>query len=171
MRRSGSRPRIRVRFTFLLFNAVIFLVCSSSYIMTFYTVCAVHEAGHIIAAELLGVRIRSVELSGLGIVMHTDKSRLIPIRTSLMVLAAGPAVNLLIFAFMHISGRTGTFAVLNLAAALYNLLPFSALDGGAMIELLCTGSPRECVYRRWINAVRIGLVVMLMIVLASRTLL
>ena len=151
---SGRRPRIRVRFTFLLLNAVIFIMCSSQYIMAFYTVCAVHEAGHIIAAELLGVRINSAELSGLGIVMHTDKSRIVPIRMSLIVLAAGPAVNIAIFVLMHASGRTGTFAALDLAAAVYNLLPFPWLDGGAMIELLCTGSRHERAYRRWLNVLR-----------------
>ena len=157
---------VKVDFSFLLFNAVVFMMRDGGDVFAFYTACAVHEAGHIITAHLLGVAIKRVELSGFGMIMTAEKQPLMPITRSIAISAAGPAVNLLIFAVMSIAGRSGNFMTLNLAAAMYNLLPYDTLDGGAIISMLCEGRPNECVFRRCHTALKVGISVTLLILAA-----
>jgi len=134
---------VRISFSFLAFNALLFLMRSGGEIFAFYTACAVHEAGHIAVLALTGSRVAAVELSAAGIVMETEKSSLSSLRKGLAVLAAGPAAGLLMFAALRAAGCGGSFPILNLMAAAYNMLPYRCLDGGAMIALLTLGSVHE----------------------------
>ena len=93
--------------------------------MQFYAACALHEMGHILAACLVGVRIKSVVFSGGGIRMLTDRASVVTNCENVLMLLSGPAVNLFLAAALSIHGAVGDFAMLNLAAGLYNLLPFS----------------------------------------------
>ncbi|MCD7891873.1 MAG: hypothetical protein LUG26_09140 [Ruminococcus sp.] len=52
------------------------------------------------------------------------------------MLLAGPAANLVLFAAFSMKDSGNYFAFLNLCAALFNLLPYSFLDGGAVLNLL-----------------------------------
>lgn len=115
----------------------------SGLVLCFYTVCAVHEAGHIAALSITGGRVRSVELSGSGMRIETKKGGMIPAASSLFVLLAGPAANMIMYFVMRLAGCGGSFLLLNLAAAAYNMLPYSSLDGGAVISLFTAGTPYE----------------------------
>ena len=132
---------VNISFSFLVFNALIFLIRDSRLIMAFYTTCAIHEAGHIFALKLTSGSVSGIIFSGAGIRIDTRKSCTLPLRSSLFVLIAGPAVNLIVYAVFRSCG--GVFPILNLAAALYNLLPYRSLDGGAIIALFVTGTPHE----------------------------
>lgn len=144
---------IRIDFSFLVFNALIFLVRDSRFILEFYTACAVHEAGHIIALEMTGGSISGVVLSGAGIRIDTRRNVLDTCRSSLFVLAAGPAVNLIMYVLFRSCG--GAFPVINLTLALYNLLPFRSLDGGAMIALFTVGTSFERTAELILSAVKL----------------
>ncbi len=156
--------RIHLRFSFFVFNALIFLLHDSRLILGFYTVCALHEAGHIAAASLMGVKLREVEVTGFGIVMKTSAERLCPRRTELIVLLAGPCANLLAYAFMKVGGSGGELAYLELAAAVYNLLPYRQLDGGALLSLLAEGSEYEDELGRCLAGVKAGISAVLLVV-------
>jgi len=155
------RPRIRFRFSFFVFNALLFMLQDSSLTLMFYTVCAIHEAGHIAAASFCGIDIVSVDITGFGIIMTTSGRSLVPRRKELAVLLAGPAMNILAFAI-----ASGPFSVLNLAAAVYNLLPYRRLDGGAILALLTEGSPKEDSICRCTCLIRAGISVLLLLLTA-----
>lgn len=133
--------RINVKFSFLLFNALLFLLCDGEMILGFYAVCLLHELGHIAALRATGGELRRVELSCFGIKMTAAPAR--DVKRGAAVLLSGPAANLLLFALLHALGCGGRIAALSLAAGVFNLLPFSFLDGGALIGLLAEGSPCE----------------------------
>ena len=152
------RPRIRFRFSFFVFNALLFMLRDSSLTLMFYTVCALHEAGHIAAASFCGIDIVSVDITGFGIIMTTSGRSLTPRSKELAVLLAGPAVNILAFVI-----ASDTFAVLNLAAAVYNLLPYRRLDGGAILALMSEGSPKEEMICRCTGIIKAGISVLLLL--------
>jgi Zn-dependent protease len=153
MRRNA--PRLKISFSFLAFNALVFLLRDTGIILAFYTVCALHEAGHIAAALATGTKIASVELTGFGIRMETVPDCTAPVRRQLAVLIAGPAVNAAVYLLMRLLRCGGCFPLLNLSAALYNLLPYRCLDGGAVIEVFTSGSRHEYLAGRLILAAEI----------------
>lgn len=148
-----SGVSVKIGFSFLVFNALIFLIRDSRLIMAFYAACAIHEAGHIAALRLTGGSVAGVELSGAGIRIDTRKNCTYSLRSRLFVLVAGPAANLTVYALFNCHG--GVFPMLNLAAALYNLLPYRSLDGGAIIALFTLGTPHERTAELILGAVKI----------------
>ncbi|MBR2283734.1 MAG: M50 family metallopeptidase [Ruminococcus sp.] len=146
--------RLRIRFSFLLLNAVMFLLRSSRLILCFYAVSVMHELGHAAAVYLSGGRITALELSGFGIMMESEQ----PGNTAAeaAVLLAGPFVNLAAAGISAISGHYGAFMQLSLTAGIYNLLPYPGLDGGSLAELFITGSPAERGLRLLLLIVRIA---------------
>jgi len=134
-------PETEIRFSFLLFNALLFMMCDIRHITAFYTVCTLHELGHAAATLLTGAGVRRIILSGFGIVMETGGCRRVTDHAA--ILAAGPAVNLILWALLTSIGYKGCLSWLNLAAGALNLLPFSGLDGGSLSELLVSGRMYE----------------------------
>lgn len=133
--------KVRVRFSFLVFLALVFLLRDTSAIAAFSTVCIMHELGHFAAIYALGGDVRSLELTGTGIriTAGTPTSN----RDGSIILLSGPAVNIAAFLVCTAAGSTGSFAQFSLAEGLFNLLPFSFLDGGALIEQYITGTVHE----------------------------
>ncbi len=146
---------VRIHFSFLVFNALIFLMRSSGLILSFYGVCLLHEAGHLIALRLTGGSIRAVDIGGAGIVIGTRKGGSISDKSSLFVLLSGPAANILLYVLLSIYGYHGSFAQLNLIAAVYNMLPYRSLDGGAIISQLSVGTVCERAVMHILNAVKL----------------
>lgn len=149
--------RVDIRFSFLLFNALIFLVRERQVILCFYGGCVLHELGHILAAAIAGIRMEKIVLNGTGIIMIAERKAAVPLRYSLFVLLSGPAVNLAFAGITELWSGSRIFVILNLALCLYNLLPFPGLDGGAALELLISGTPCEYSARKLIAAVRYGM--------------
>lgn len=61
----------------------------------------------------------------------------------MFVLLSGPAVNLILYAILTVCKIGGLLPVFNLAEGLFNLLPYSMLDGGAVLNLIAEGSTHE----------------------------
>ncbi len=145
-------PEIKVKFTFLLFNAIIFIFRDSSLIMGFYAACLIHEAGHVAAIYLTGGRVLTVEFGWTGIKMTASPPK--NVRCAVFVQLSGPVANLLTFLFLTASGKPGYFAVFSLAEGLMNLLPYRFLDGGAALELLAESSKHERKFRIFNNLLK-----------------
>ncbi len=156
---------VRVDFSFLVFNALVFLFRDSALVLAFYTTGAVHEFGHILVLRLTGGRLCSVSFGGAGIRMETVRNAAEPVSRSLAVLLAGPAANLLVVGLMRLADCGGTFPELNLMAAAYNMLPFRCLDGGAVIALFTLGTPHERTAELVLNAVRLIIIVLALLAL------
>jgi Zn-dependent protease/CBS domain-containing protein len=124
-----------------------------------------HELGHSLVAISQGVEVKSISLFLFGGLANLGKESRTPAE-SFWVAISGPLVSLVIFASLTtlglISGVTGPLAALlgllasvNLALALFNLLPGLPLDGGNILKALVwqfTGSP----YKGVIVAARVG---------------
>ncbi|MDO4864121.1 MAG: hypothetical protein Q4A05_08130 [Ruminococcus sp.] len=143
---------IRVGFSFLLFNALLFMFCDGEMIASFYAVCLLHELGHIAALRLTGGELRRVELSFFGIRIVAAPAA--DVGRGALVLLSGPAANLLLWAVLGGLGVGGRTAQLSLAAGVFNLLPLSSLDGGALFDMLAAGRVHERQIRVCLAAVR-----------------
>ena len=90
--------RVRVGFSFLLFNGLLFLFCGGKMIFSFYSVCLLHELGHLAALRLTGGELRRAELSFFGIKMVAAPAA--DIGRGAVVLLSGPTANLLLYAVL-----------------------------------------------------------------------
>lgn len=133
---------IRVRFYFGFFAAVMlyFYMMKSDPLGITAALCSclMHELGHLSVMCLLSAPPESVNFyfGGIKIIpKHGFCAR--PAMTA--ILSAGCAVNLLAAAVSAVIGLD-RLCCINLALGLVNMLPFSSLDGGHLLELY--GPPR-----------------------------
>ena len=97
-----------------------------------------HEFGHAFMARRFGIETRSITLYPFGGVAALTREPVTP-RAELLVALAGPAVNIALFAIalpLAWAGLPGaaTFAGLNLALGIFNLLPAFPMDGGRILR-------------------------------------
>jgi len=149
---------VRIHFSFLVFNALIFLMRSSGLVFSFYAVCLLHEVGHLSALIFTGGSISAVDVSGAGIVIGTRKGGSVTAKSRLYVLLAGPAANMIFYVLLNVCGYHGIFSKLNLTAAVYNMLPYRSLDGGAIISLFTVGTVSERAVMHILNAVKLMII-------------
>ncbi len=108
---------------------------------TFFTAffaSIMHETGHIIAAVILSLPIKSVAFLPFGIRLELKCDlEIISTKKKLTLLFAGPFLNLFCFAVFYYFGRQISFAaVAHLAVGAFNLMPISTLDGGRILKEL-----------------------------------
>ena len=129
---------IQVTPGFLFLTALLFYRGTQEFVGGFFLAEALHEAGHIAAARLLGVPARGLSLTAFGCVLYLGGEALIPAGKLLCIAGAGPAVNLcallLCQAFCGGKGPLALFEAENLLLALFNLLPLFPLDGAVMLN-------------------------------------
>ena len=132
-----------------------------------FAACMIHEAGHIAAVYLCGNGIKGISFGVKGISMYREGKMCSPL-SDMVILISGPAANLFTGALVYFfSGKTGYFFIVNIILGLFNLFPFSALDGGAAADIFYeyhfTG--RKC--RAFFSVFNI-LILFVLIILAGR---
>ncbi len=124
-----------------------------------------HELGHSFAAIRQGINVNSITLFAFGGLAALDRESETP-GEAFEVAIAGPLVSLGLFAILSALGMTvqlpfviarivGVLAYINLALALFNMIPGLPLDGGNVLKALVwklTGNP----YRGIQVASRVG---------------
>lgn len=155
--------KIHIDFSFFLFNAILFMFRDIELISGFYIACILHEAGHIAAIKLTGGRIEQIGLSCFGIKMSATPPD--SLRNGIIVLMSGPAVNLITGGILFLAGNTGYTAFFSLAEGIFNLLPYSFLDGGAMLDMLAEGSRNESGIRIFYRILRSIIAILLLMIL------
>lgn len=125
--------RVEITGGFFLLVAWLNYLDGSSLLPMAALACGVHELGHYLTIRLMGGDIKAVRLTAIGAEMVLA-GPLSYWQEGLSALA-GPGINLLL---AMVCCREGSFffAGLNLALALFNLLPAGRLDGGR--ALYCT---------------------------------
>ena len=110
-----------------------------------------HELGHLVAIYALGGRVVRLRLTAAGAELRLGRT--MSYGRELLCALAGPLVNLLL-AFGAAQLRWLVFAGLNLALALFNLLPLSVLDGGRALScaaaMLLGPEAAQCLLR-WMD--------------------
>ena len=110
--------RVEATGGFLLLTAWLNYADTQGLIPLALAACALHEGGHLLALRAMGAEVA-------GTMSYPQE---------LLSALAGPGCNLLLAAlFCRLPGGS-LFAGLNLALALFNLLPIGALDGGRVLR-------------------------------------
>ena len=142
----------------LLFYALLALglLSDGAVLFRMVLVCAfVHECGHAAVYVLCAHRLPKLACGGAGI--RLCRTQGLSARQRLFVLCAGPAANLLMgLALFWRAQMQASYALYFLAAvsfctALYNLLPFGALDGAQLLEAALP----PCALGAWVRAQRV----------------
>lgn len=124
---------------FWLILGALLLAASLRLLFWFGVACAVHELGHLAAVRLLGGRLLSFRLTGVGAVIHPRRERMFSYGEECLVAAAGPLASFLLAVAAAAWGRhfggVDAFLLtgLSLALGLFNLLPAGPLDGGRIV--------------------------------------
>ncbi len=124
-------------------------------ILLFASVLA-HELGHSFVAIAQGIEVKSITLFLFGGLATLEKESETPLE-SLLVAIAGPIVSLLLFGVFLAIGASlplnpplqaivSLLAAINLALALFNMIPGLPLDGGNVLKSIVwkiTGNPNK----------------------------
>jgi stage IV sporulation protein FB len=95
----------------------------------------IHEAGHLLAAKLCGVRVKAIGLCVKGAYLRRKDSK--RAGAELLIAICGPLASILMFFILR--GDLPVFhwvAQLNLVVALSNLLPIPSTDGARIARAL-----------------------------------
>ena len=101
---------------------------NNSYVLPYIAACLLHELGHITMLHCIKHCINSISLSPSGMTITTAN---LSYGQTVLSSLAGPLMNFLGVLYAPLSP---TFAFYNLILGLYNLLPLSFLDGGAVLH-------------------------------------
>lgn len=139
MRAEGLRlGKLEVTGGFLLTAALLLYLDRSGVLPWALLACACHELGHWAAIRATGGRVARLRLSAVGAELKLSATGRQSKAGKVLSALAGPGVNLaLALAASRLEGEgRQTFAGLNLALGLFNLLPVRQLDGGQALVCL-----------------------------------
>lgn len=128
-------------------------------------VLTLHELGHVLAAQALGVRVAAVELTPFGGVARLEGWKQLPPWQAGLIAACGPLTNLVLLmaavSLAHYGVVGGPWVTLfirgNIVLMLFNLLPAFPMDGGRMMHALLSGWLGEQGANRLLAGCGIGL--------------
>ncbi|WP_457942241.1 metalloprotease [Caproiciproducens sp. LBM24188] len=130
---------ISVSYLFLAMAAALLFLDHTGVVAATFCAAALHEGGHFLVMRIFGTGLSQIRVTPFGI--DIEKSRCAE-RTywhDALISLSGPFANLLTAALFSLFGRSFLqFVQVNIALALFNLLPIEPLDGGqALYSLLC----------------------------------
>ena len=152
-------PTFAVLIVFLMVNGlaqgrgVATAVSGVIFILAIFVTIVLHELGHALTARRFGIQTRDITLLPIGGVARLERMPDIP-RQELWVALAGPAVNVVIAAVCYAAlsvvagsppalsldpaatGFVGRFTAVNLALAVFNMVPAFPMDGGRALRAI-----------------------------------
>lgn len=131
--------------------------------------CAAHELGHLMAIRLLGGTVRQIRLTAVG--AEIILSQVLSYWQEGLSALAGPGMNLALALVCCGLERGAVFAGLNLALALFNLLPAGRLDGGRALHCtlaLLAGPELAARIGGWLDGLCTGGILAAGVILACR---
>ena len=124
--------RFRLSLTFGFFFVVALTTLRDNTLGTMSLLfCIAHELGHLTVMRLFGIKLHALRFYGAGIKITADDMSAISRPARALIYLAGPLTNLLLALLFRGDPRT-----LNLALAVFNLLPIAYFDGGKLLSLI-----------------------------------
>lgn len=149
-----SDIRLRLCFSFFAVIALAAVLNDSRCVIISLFACFLHETGHIAAMTARKVKPLAVTLYGGGIKITPHTNRMLSFKDEIIIYAAGPIVNLVVFLVLLIIDRgTSDFASVNLFLFVLNILPARYLDGGQIFSILRLNCTEQSIIAR-INVVQ-----------------
>lgn len=117
--------------------------CLAEY-SAFIAAIILHEAGHLTYAGLRRMSVDQITVYPVGLTARIRDWNRMPVRERIGLLACGPAANVAAALILYACGLAGyrmpqLFIEANAIVAVFNLLPFSPLDGGRILWVLISG--------------------------------
>jgi stage IV sporulation protein FB len=132
----------------LLLTAVLIIMGRSGNITAIFFIFLLHEMSHVLAARLLNLKVKEIELLPFGGAVRIQSLfELNPVH-EIIVAAAGPFSNVLLLllyfggiqaGWLSVSMPDPDFVNINLMLAGFNLLPALPLDGGRILRAILSG--------------------------------
>lgn len=150
--------RITLQFGFFAVPALVLCLGGGEHFLPAVLSCAVHEAGHIIAAWLCGMRIGEIRFGMLGIHMYGDTQTVSYLRRAAVSLA-GPLINFI--GFLLCLPLPQPYYAMQLVLFIFHIFPAVPLDGGtALYCVLCSVMPERSA-ARWSMGISVVLAFLL----------
>lgn len=156
---------ISATFGFLFFTCIFLLNGSPYEVFTAASACIIHELGHCFAAVILNVKFSGMTLWSGGIRIKSD-DRIISYGSEIAVLIFGPLFNIIFAAISVAAGIYGSAAI-NITLAVFNLLPYSSLDGGCIIKAFFDSYEKNGGFIQKITAVFFGIFIIFLCLLTG----
>lgn len=122
---------------YLLLAAAYFLLDADIVFLTL-PAALIHELAHLAALWLCGGRVERLRLTAFGAEMVIEDAAVLSYGREIVCAAAGPLSNILLaIAFSLMAGEDAFFSLgagIHAVLAFFNLLPFSASDGGRILR-------------------------------------
>ena len=151
---------LTLRFGFFAVLAVLLTLDGGVHVLPALLAVAVHETGHILAAKLCGMQIKSVTFGALGIHMAGETASVGDFRRAVVSLA-GPFANLLSFLLLLplplfclrrlFLPLPRAYSAVQLTLFAFHVLPAVPLDGGTALYCLLCGTFSEKTAERTIT--------------------
>ena len=96
-----------------------------------------HECGHLLAAAIMSIPVRSINVSSVGGAITFDFSEVGYIKEALVHIC-GPFFGIMsgVLAYWHFGSEAYSFTGISITLAAVNLLPVSDFDGGGIVRCL-----------------------------------
>lgn len=120
--------RAEIDFSFLIMMLIYKYIMTGEEFIMLFSVCIVHEAGHIFAFEALGEKIGAIRLTGFGIILE-PYNKLGSVKRDVAVLLAGPLFNIICGAVCMRLGADYEASMFHIATGLFHLAPLEFTDG------------------------------------------
>lgn len=134
---TAGRLKIKADFSFFAVIALLLMLNSEINIISAFSVCFIHETGHLIPMIITGEKIRLIRFYGAGIRIVNEKNPFRAFYKDMIILWGGSITN---FAAAAVSavlcGGMNIFSVMNIVTGIFNLLPYRNFDGGEILMML-----------------------------------
>lgn len=144
--------KLTLRFGFFAVLAVVLTLDGGAHVLSAFLAVTVHEAGHILAAKLCGMQIKSVTFGALGIHMAGETASVSAFRRAVVSLA-GPLANLL--GFLLLLPLPRAYPAVQLTLFAFHVLPAVPLDGGTALYCLLCGTFGERTAERTVTVLSV----------------